>query len=62
LKIDGDDPTFMRDVLKASLKKRDTQGEKASVRKQSVRECDYHEHPDRVMCDNVEDKYIASLV
>jgi hypothetical protein len=54
LPLDGDvDPTFMREVLQASLKKWDMQGEKASVRKKPVRKCDYHEHPDGMRCPNV---------
>lgn len=51
---DGEiDPTFMREVLKASLKKWDMQVEKVSIRRQSVRKCDYHEHPDGIRCADV---------
>ena len=57
--LDPDDPAidlpenqqFMREVFKASMRKSDVKSEHGHFRRQELRRCDYHEHPDGVRCD-----------
>jgi hypothetical protein len=57
--LDPDDPAidlpqnqqFMREVLKASMRRSDVKSEHGHFRRQELKRCDYHEHSNGVRCD-----------
>ena len=62
--LDPEDPAidrpenqqFMREIFKASMRRSDVKSEHESLRRQSLRRCDYHEHENRVRCDDGDEK------